>query len=162
MKIDTPLHPDHQLDHLAAQFEHWRQSRSHLHDRIPEPLWDQAVALTQTLSPSRVAKPLRLRGSDLKKQLTKRQGQAEVSMLVPSGFIEVPKPSTQPQEPGSMEVELHRPAGARLRLHAPHGSLPLAAIIHSFLEARSCSNSPRNAASLWPPNPSISAKASMA
>jgi hypothetical protein len=137
MKIDTPLHTDHQLDQLAAQFEHWRQSRSHLHDRIPEPLWEQAVALTQTLSPSRVAKHLRLRVSDLKKQITKRQGQAGMPMLVPSGFIEVPKPSAQPQGPGSMEVELHRPDGARLRLHAPHGSLPLAAIVQSFLEARS-------------------------
>ena len=72
MQIDTRLHADHQLDQLAAQFEHWRQSRSRPHDRIPEVLWDQAVALTQTLSPSRVAKHLRLGVSDLKKQIAKR------------------------------------------------------------------------------------------
>jgi hypothetical protein len=46
MQIDTLLHTEHQLDQLADQFEHWRQSRSHLHDRIPDPLWEQAVALT--------------------------------------------------------------------------------------------------------------------
>jgi hypothetical protein len=38
MKIDTPLHADHQLDQLAAQFEHWRQSRSHRGERIPQAL----------------------------------------------------------------------------------------------------------------------------
>jgi hypothetical protein len=135
MKIDTPLHADHQLDQLAAQFEHWRQSRSHPHDRIPEPLWDQAVALTQTLSPSRVAKHVRLGGSDLKKQITKRQGQA-LPMLAPSGFVEVPKPAAQPLGLGGIEVELHRSDGARLRLHSPDSSLPLAAIVQSFLEAR--------------------------
>jgi hypothetical protein len=69
MQIDTLLHTEHQLDQLAGQFEHWRQSRSHLHDRIPDPLWEQAVALTATLSPSRVAKHLRLRVSDLKEQM---------------------------------------------------------------------------------------------
>ena len=45
MKIDTPLHADHQLDQLAGQFEHWRQTRAHPRERIPEPLWEQAVAL---------------------------------------------------------------------------------------------------------------------
>ena len=135
MKIDTPLHADHLLDQLAAQFEHWRQSRSHPHDRIPEPLWDQAVVLTQTLSPSRVAKHLRLRASDLKNQITKRQGQA-MPMPAPSGFVEVPKPSAQPQVLGGIAGALSRPDGARLRMHSPAASLPLATIIHSFLEAR--------------------------
>jgi hypothetical protein len=134
MQIDPPLPTDHQLDQLAAQFEHWRQSRSHPHDRIPEPLWDQAVALTQTLSPSRVAKHVRLGVSDLKKQIAKRQGQA-MPRLAPSGFVEVPKPFTQPQGLGGIEVELLRPDGARLRLHSPDASLPLAVIVRSFLEA---------------------------
>ena len=55
MKLNTPLHADHQLDQLSGEFGHWRQSRSHPHERIPEPLWEHAVALTSTLSPSRVA-----------------------------------------------------------------------------------------------------------
>jgi hypothetical protein len=127
---------EHQLDQLSGQFAHWRQSRSHPHARIPDPRWEQAVALTATLSPSHVAKHLRLRGNDLKKQITKRQGQAAASRPAPSGFVEVPTPSAQPLGLGGMEVELHRPDGARLRLHAPDASLPLAAIIQSFLEAR--------------------------
>jgi hypothetical protein len=48
MKIETPLHVDHQLDQLSGQFEHWSQNRSHSHERIPDPLWDQAVGATRS------------------------------------------------------------------------------------------------------------------
>jgi len=44
MKIETPWHAEHQLDQLAAQFEHWRQTRTHPGERFPPALWDQAVA----------------------------------------------------------------------------------------------------------------------
>ncbi len=130
------MHTEHQLDQLAGQFEHWRHTRSHPYARIPEPLWDHAVALTATLSPSRVAKHLGLRGSDLKKQITRRQGSPAVQLSAPPGFVEVPQPPAQPLGLVWHEVELHRPDGARLRIHAPDASLPLAAIVHSFLEAR--------------------------
>jgi hypothetical protein len=139
MQLDALLQTEHQLDQLAGQFEHWRQRRSHLHDRIPEPLWEQAVALTATLSPSRVAKHLRLRLSDLKAQITKRQGATAVQRpphsAAPS-FVEVPPPPVPSPGLGSLEVEVYRPDGARLRLHSPDASLPLATIIHSFLEAQ--------------------------
>jgi hypothetical protein len=69
MQIETPLHAEHQLDQLAAQFEHWRQTRTHPGERFPQALWDQAVALASALPPSRVAKQLRLRLTDLKKQM---------------------------------------------------------------------------------------------
>jgi len=135
MKIDTPLHADHQLDQLSGQFEHWRQNRSHSHERIPDPLWDQAVALTSTLSTSRVAKHLRLGVSDLKKQIANRQGQTAAPMPTAPGFVEVPSLRAQHPSLGSLEVELQRPDGARLRIHSPDASLPLAAIVRSFLEA---------------------------
>src|SRR2546427_3607028 len=69
MKIETPLQADHQLDQLAGQFAHWRQTRTHPYGRIPQALWEQAVALAAALPPSRVAKQLRLRVADLKKQM---------------------------------------------------------------------------------------------
>ncbi len=56
MTITTPLHVDHQLDQLAGQFAHWRQTRTHPYERIPHELWDHAVALASALPPSRVAK----------------------------------------------------------------------------------------------------------
>ena len=55
MKINTPLHAEHQLDQLAGQCAHWRQTRTHPRARIPQALWEHAVALTAALPPSRVA-----------------------------------------------------------------------------------------------------------
>jgi hypothetical protein len=43
MKIETPLHTDHQLDQLAGQFAHWRQTRPHPHSPIPPELWAHAA-----------------------------------------------------------------------------------------------------------------------
>jgi hypothetical protein len=115
------LHTDHQLDQLAAQFEHWRQHRAHPRERIPKPLWDQAVALTETLAPSRVATHLRLGVADLKKQIALRQGNP-AHTTTPIGFVEIPPAPASPHSPGSFEMELQRPDGARLRLHAPNSA----------------------------------------
>ena len=134
MKMDTPLHAEHQLDQLSGQFAHWRQHRLQSHERIPDPLWDQAVALTATLPISRVAKQLRLGGSDLKKHIANRQGQTAAPRPTVPGFVEVPGRPTQPAGVGSLEVELQRPDGARLRMHSHDASLPLAVIVRSFLE----------------------------
>ena len=35
MPIQTPLHAEHQLDQLVAQFAHWRQTRPHPHRGKP-------------------------------------------------------------------------------------------------------------------------------
>ena len=40
--IDTPA--DAALTELAERFERWRRARRNGHARIPEDLWDQAVA----------------------------------------------------------------------------------------------------------------------
>jgi hypothetical protein len=136
MKIETPLHIDHKLDQLAGQFEHWRQTRSHRGERIPQPLWDQAVALARVLPRTRVAQHLRLSSNDLKKQmaaeLEPNAGTGSASRTTP-GFVEIPPATNSPQTPIPTEIELQRPDGARLRLHAPETSL--SAIVRSFLEA---------------------------
>ena len=55
MTLNTPLHAEHQLDQLAGQFAHWRQTRPHPYGRIPQSLWDQAVALAAALPPGRLS-----------------------------------------------------------------------------------------------------------
>jgi hypothetical protein len=133
MKIETPLHVDHQLDQLAGQFEHWRQTRSHRGERIPQPLWDQAAALARVLPRTRVAQYLRLSSKDLKHQMAAQlEPNATASRTTP-GFVEVPLAPTSPQAPPMTEIDLHRKDGARMRLQAPDTSL--AAIVRSFLEA---------------------------
>jgi hypothetical protein len=53
---------------VAEQFERWRRTRATVQERIPSSLWDQAVALATVLPGSQMAKRLRLRLTDLKKQ----------------------------------------------------------------------------------------------
>jgi hypothetical protein len=133
MKIETPLHTEHQLDQLAGQFEHWRQTRAHPCECIPQPLWEQAVALTTVLPYTRVAKHLRLAPTDLKKHMAAEPEQGAAVPPTPPGFVEVPPMAASLQLSSPTEVELLRPDGARLRLHAPETSL--CAIVRSFLEA---------------------------
>jgi hypothetical protein len=132
MKIATPLHTDHQLDQLAGQFEHWRQTRTHRGERIPQALWDQAVALARILPHSRVAQHLRLAPNDLKKQMAMQVDPHALTGRTTPGFIEVPATTATPQVASTIDIELQRQDGARLRLHAPQSCL--AAIVHSFLE----------------------------
>ncbi len=134
MKIETPLHIDHQLDQLAGQFEHWRQTRSHRGERIPQPLWDQAVALARVLPRTRVAQHLRLSSNDLKKQMAAQLEPNAAACRTTPGFVEVPTAPVQPQAPSVTEIELQRKDGARLRLQALDTSL--ADIVRSFVEAR--------------------------
>lgn len=132
MKIETPLHTDHQLDQLAAQFEQWRQTRSNRSERIPQALWDQAVVLARVLPPTRVAQHLRLSTNDLKKQIA-MQLEPQAAAHTSTGFVEVPPDTYQPIATPTTEIELQRKDGARLRLQAPDTAL--AAIVKSFLEA---------------------------
>jgi hypothetical protein len=94
------------------------------------------VTLTETLTPSRVATHLRLGGADLKKQIALRHGALAPAAPIPVGFVEVPSVRSALDAVRGVEVELQRRDGARLRIQAPAtATLPLDAIVHSFLEA---------------------------
>ena len=73
------------LADLAEHFEHWRRSRATVQERIPQPLWDQAVVLTTVLPGSQVAKRLRLSPTDLKKQCLARHRRPHPLLGVPTG-----------------------------------------------------------------------------
>jgi hypothetical protein len=138
MEACMPLHiPDPttpQLDHVAAQFAQWRQQRVHPSERIPQALWDQAVALTQELSYSHVAKQLRLSPSALKQQIRVQQALACQTPASPVPFVEVPQTPAPSLTPPETEIEMQRADGARLRLRTGNVTLPLAAVVQAFLE----------------------------
>jgi hypothetical protein len=138
MKIETPLHTDHQLDQLAGQFAHWRQTRPHPHSPIPPDLWAHAVALTAVVPVSRVAKQLRLRLADLKKQIVTRPAVPAAMPPPPTtlGFVEVPPVSARPQAPATIQLELSRADGSRLCIHGAASILPLETLVRAFLEMR--------------------------
>ena len=128
------------LTDLANQFAQWRQTRRP-HEPIPPRLWSQAVALTALLPYSQVAKRLRLSPTDLKKRCLARPGlgSAEASPPAPA-FVEVTgmafgAASASP----SLLIEIERPDGARLRIHADP-SLSLAPVLQAFLDSPGCCN----------------------
>src|SRR6266699_6181912 len=109
MKIDTPLHTDHQLDQLAGQFEHWRRTRSHPSERIPQRLWKQAAALARVLPYSRVAQHVRVSPSDLKKHTAAPHDATSATSSTPPPFVALPPaPACFPatQAPLAMAIEL--------------------------------------------------------
>jgi hypothetical protein len=130
MKMETPLHTEHQLDQLAGQFEHWRQTRSRPSERIPQRLWDQAAALAQVIPYSRVAHHVRVSPSDLKKHMAV----PPASSAAARPFVEVPPAPACCPALQAMELELERPDGARLRLRCPESTAPMAAVVRAFLE----------------------------
>ena len=140
MTLNTPLHAEYQLDQLAGQFAHWRQTRTHPGERIPHPLWEQAVALAAALPPSRVAQQLRLRVADLQKQIERRHAALPALASRSLGFVEVPSTPAWPPAPAGIQIELSRPDGTRLCIHTPASPLPLDAVVRAFVEGRSCSN----------------------
>ena len=140
MQIESPLHAEHQLDQLAAQFEHWRQTRTHPSERFPQALWEQAVALATALPPARVAKQLRLRLTDLKKQMATPHAAPPATSPMPLGFVEVPSAPAGLQSTAATQLELSRVDGTRLCLPAPMSPLLLDVVIRAFVEGRSCCN----------------------
>jgi hypothetical protein len=136
MEITTPVHADHQLDQLAGQFAHWRQTRPRPFAPIPPALWDQAVALAAVLPPARVAHHVRVRLADLTKQMAARQVAPSVGLPASVGFVEVPPAPLRPQATPTMQLELSRADGTRLCLHAPVATLPLDTLIRAFVEGR--------------------------
>jgi len=134
MKIESPLHAEHQLDQLAGQFAHWRQTRTHPGERFPQALWDQAVAAS--LPPARGAKQLRLRLTDLKKQMAT----PHAASPLPLGFVEVPSAPAGLQPTAVPQLELARADGTRLCLHTPMSPLLLDVLVRAFVEGRACGN----------------------
>src|SRR5690349_4901829 len=140
MTITTPLHGDHQLDQLAAQFAHWRQTRTHPYERIPHELWDHAAAVAAVVPPSRVARQVRVRLMDLTTRMaTRREAPMAVAPL-PLGFVEVPSAPACPPPTGAPQIELSRADGTRLCIYPPLATLPLDALVRAFVEGRSCSS----------------------
>jgi hypothetical protein len=143
MKTMVNSHAEQELEQLAQQFDHWRQSRVTTAARIPQSLWEQAIALSTVLPRSRVARRLRLSGQALKNRCaahhtapSARPARAVDAAASPAalGFVEVTAASSWPLPTPGTEVELHRADGARLRIHSHEPHLPLATLVRTFLE----------------------------
>jgi hypothetical protein len=140
MAMKTVSQAEQALVELAEQFTHWRQSRASRHERIPTPLWDQAVALSQVLPNGQVAKALRLSATDLKnRRLAQQATVPSPASEIDSPFIEVtPVGAGWRGGPSATQVELERPDGLRLRIRGSAVSAELGELVRVFVESGRC------------------------
>ena len=117
MKTIPPTHAEQQLTHIANRFDEWRQTRTTRTEPIPQHLWEQAIALTTMFPITRVATQLRVSGGELKKRCAAHHAARSTPAAV-LGFVEVPAAPVWPLPTATIEVELHRPDGTRLRIAA--------------------------------------------
>ena len=133
MKTIPSAQAEHQLTQVADHFDTWRQTRTTRATPIPQDLWEQAIALTTMFPLTRVARRLRVSGGELKKRCAAhRTAQSTPVATTALGFVEVPAAPVWPLPTAGVEIELQRPDGTRLRLHAPEPQLPLLAIVRAF------------------------------
>ena len=135
MKTLPPAHAEQQLTHVADCFDTWRQTRPSRATPIPQHLWEQAIALTALFPLTHVARRLRVSGGALKKRCAAHPAALATSTSTAAlGFVEVPAAPVWALPTSAIELELHRPDGARLRVTAPEPQLPLLAVVRAFLE----------------------------
>ena len=129
----SPAQAEEALIHLTHQFAQWRQHRRTPRGRIPPELWTQAVALTSTLSVTRVARQLGLTSHALKRHRDAWPGtSAPTALSKPLQFVEVAPAWRLP----TTEVEIQRPDGARLHIRYSDPSPALVPVLQTFLESR--------------------------
>jgi hypothetical protein len=127
-------HVEEHLHHVTQQFAQWRASRLTPRGRIPQPLWAQAIALTQHLPLTRVAQQL-----GLTPQVLKRRREATRTVAVPPPspcaphFVEV---QTSAWRTSTAEVEVQRADGSRLRITYSDSLPALVPLLQTFLETR--------------------------
>ena len=133
----APMESTLTLEEVAKHFKQWRSVKKK-GERIPEPLWNEAVGLVGSYAVSQVTRTLRLSGTDL----NKRRGIVQTSRYRrgPDGgtaFVEV-DPTLVGQALGAdtsaLCLELERPDRLRLRIPPTQGA-DLLALVERFMRA---------------------------
>jgi hypothetical protein len=76
------------LSRTRALFEHWRATRSSLHEKIPEQLWQAVVALRDRYPVSQLCRELHLSAGALRARL--READAPSAAISAPEFVSLP------------------------------------------------------------------------
>ena len=122
------------LEAVAEHFERWRRNKKR-GDRIPQPLWDEAIGLVETHGVSRVTRTLRLSTTDLNKRRgIVRASQRRRTSIAETAFVEVEQTPIPVSDTEAVWMELERPDGMRLRIRPTQG-LDMLALVDRFMGA---------------------------
>jgi hypothetical protein len=122
------------LEEVAEHFERWRRNKKR-GDRIPQPLWDEAIGLVETHGISQVTRTLRLSATDLNKRRgIVRASQRRQTLIAETAFVEVERAPIPVSDTEAMWMELERPDGMRLRIRPSQG-VDMLALVDRFMGA---------------------------
>ena len=120
------------LEEVAEHYERWRRNKKR-GDRIPKPLWDEAIGLVETHGVSRVTRTLRLSATDLNKRRgivgTRQRRQAPVAE---AAFVQIEHTPFAAPDAQTQWMELERPDGMRLRIRPSQG-VDMLALLDRFM-----------------------------
>jgi hypothetical protein len=102
------------LEQVRQRFESWRQRRKK-RTRIPQNLWQAAIALSEEYSICHLSKTLRVNYTTLKSKVENANTTEEgPSDTLPARFIELPAPVVPLRE---STIEMIKSDGAVMRVH---------------------------------------------
>jgi hypothetical protein len=128
--------PSLTLEVVTEHFERWRSNKKK-GERIPAPLWIEAIRLVSDYPFSRVCRALHLCATDLKRHQAALSAGKELAVCgsersfveIDCGIVDqVTRPSAR-----SVVMEIERPDGLRLRLQ-PANSTDMLALMVRFME----------------------------
>ena len=123
------------LKEVAEHFKQWRSVKKK-GERIPDPLWNEALGLVGVYRVTQVTRTLRLSGTDLNKRRgIIGAGRSQEATGSETPFVEI-DPALVDQALGpdvtTAWMELERPDGLRLRIQPTHSS-DMLALIERFM-----------------------------
>jgi hypothetical protein len=140
------------LAKAARRFQRWRKYRSG--HRIPDPLWEIALALAKSFGLAQTTRALGLNYETLKKRLQAQKKPGPAPSPVPPEFVEILPSSNKPGQLPALSpafsfpptspaptppclLELLRPDGMQFRVHLPEAqALDLASLTREFWGGR--------------------------
>ncbi len=135
--MKVPIESTLTLEEVAEHFKQWRSVKKK-GERIPGPLWNEAVSLVGTYGVSQITRTLRLSGRDLNRRRgITGTGRRRRDRDRGSAFVEVDRTLVgQVVGPNASApwMELERPDGLRLRIQPTQGT-DLLALVEHFMRA---------------------------
>lgn len=122
------------ISQVRRRIDYWRETREK-RSRMPEHLWEAAVALAEEHGVYPVARGLRVSYESLKHRAAASAKNHTAPHQVPAGFIELSPMATVGMRPVSGAfVELVHPDGAKLTINLPaENELDVASLAGVFL-----------------------------
>jgi len=120
------------LERLTKRVAAWRERRAHPRSRVPEELWNEAVAVARTRGVHATAKAIRFGYYELKARMD-NAASAQLERTHTT-FVEVQMPTAPPNVgEARMVVELTSSRGRRMRIEvADARSMDLGGLVESF------------------------------